>query len=154
MKRQDLNGYRKPEEVVRRFDLSKIELNSEDIEKLKEEVVCDDFLSLNSTAPVENKIITAALNNKVTKEHGKGLSTNDFTDEDVESIHIHLNKSVLDQITNEKITNWDNLNTLYSVGSIYMSKNSTAPVITGMTWTSVGTLTVGTTTIYVYERTM
>lgn len=156
MERQDLNGYRKPEEVVRRFDLSKIELNSEDIELLKQEVVCDDHLSNTSTAPVQNKVVTAAINNKVTKESGKGLSTNDFTDFDKDSIHTHLNKTALDTITTEKITNWDNstLDKTYPVGSIYMSINSTAPTFTDMTWVSVGTMTIDTTTIYVYKRTV
>ena len=156
MERQDLNGYRKPEEVVRRFDLSKIELNSDDIELLKQEVICDDHLSTTSTAPVQNKVVTAAINNKVTKETGKGLSTNDFTDFDKDSIHTHLNKTALDTITTTKITNWDNstIDKVYPVGSIYMSTSSTEPTFTGLTFTSVGDITVGTETIYVYKRTV
>lgn len=39
----------------------------------------DDKLSTSSVNPVQNKIVTAALNNKVEVEEGKGLSTNDYT---------------------------------------------------------------------------
>ena len=44
----------------------------------------------------------------VKKEDGKGLSSNDFTDEDKQSIHTHNNKVALDEITQEKIDKWDN----------------------------------------------
>ena len=156
MELNDLNGYRKPEDVVRRFNLSKIKINTEDIEKLKQEVICDDHLSITSKAPVQNKVVTVNLNTKVTKETGKGLSTNDFTDEDKLSIHTHSNKTALDTITTTKITNWDNstIDKVYPVGSIYMSTSSTAPTFTDITFTSVGSMTVGTETIYVYKRTV
>lgn len=159
MERQDLNGYRKPEDVPRRWNLSKIELNSEDIEKLKEEVICDDHLSITSTAPVQNKVITASLNNKVTKEEGKGLSSNDFTDEDAESIHTHDNKTALDTITAEKINQWDSnafsIDDVYPVGSIYINDSNTNPstTFTDTTWVFVDNLTVGSLTTYVWERT-
>ena len=39
----------------------------------------DDATSTTSTNPVQNKVITAAVNGKVDKVSGKGLSTNDFT---------------------------------------------------------------------------
>lgn len=42
-------------------------------------VTVDSALSTTSTNPVENRVITNALDNKVDKETGKGLSTNDFT---------------------------------------------------------------------------
>ena len=42
-------------------------------------ITVDSELSTISTNPVQNRIITNALNNKVEKESGKGLSTNDFT---------------------------------------------------------------------------
>lgn len=41
----------------------------------------DSALSATSTNPVQNKIINTALGNKVDKVSGKGLSTNDFTNE-------------------------------------------------------------------------
>ncbi len=40
----------------------------------------DDELSTVSENPVQNKVVTQALNGKVDKVEGKGLSTNDFTD--------------------------------------------------------------------------
>lgn len=143
MKRQDLNGYRTPEEVVRRWDLSKIELNTEDIEKIKQEIVCDTALSITSEAPVQNKVITAAINNKVSKVQGKGLSTNDFTDNDKDSIHTHENKAALDTITAQKISNWDNntfsIDLVYPVGSIYLSVSNTNPgtLFANTTWEQI-----------------
>lgn len=159
MERQDLNGYRKPQDVVQAFDLSKIELNSEDIEKIKQDIVCDDHLSTTSTAPVQNKVVTAAINNKVTKVPGKGLSENDFTDEDKASIHTHSNKTVLDTITTEKINQWDSnvfsIDLVYPVGSIYINDSNTNPstTFTNTTWIFVDNLTVGSLTTYVWQRT-
>ena len=43
------------------------------------EVQIDEALSDTSTNPVQNKVVKAAIDNKVTKETGKGLSTNDYT---------------------------------------------------------------------------
>jgi hypothetical protein len=42
-------------------------------------VLIDDKLSDTSTKTVQNKVVTAALNNKVDKVNGKQLSTEDFT---------------------------------------------------------------------------
>ena len=44
-------------------------------------IMVDNRLSFESTNPVQNKIVTQALDSKVDKEVGKGLSTNDFTNE-------------------------------------------------------------------------
>lgn len=44
-------------------------------------ITVDSVLSLTSTNPVENKVITGELNKKVEKADGKGLSTNDFDNE-------------------------------------------------------------------------
>jgi hypothetical protein len=143
MERQDLNGYRTPEEVVRRWDLSKIELNEEDIEQIKRDIVCDTSLSLDSEAPVQNKTITAAINTKVTKVSGKGLSTNDFTDEDKDCVHYHENKTLLDGITAQRMNHWDtasfSVDFVYPIGSIYMSVNNTDPslLFDGTTWTQI-----------------
>ena len=45
-------------------------------------VAVDPELSPTSTNPVQNKVVTAALNGKVDKVTGKDLSTNDYTDEE------------------------------------------------------------------------
>ena len=42
-------------------------------------VKVDPALSSSSVNPVQNKIVTGALGNKVDKVSGKGLSTNDYT---------------------------------------------------------------------------
>ncbi len=42
-------------------------------------IVIDSALSTTSENPVQNKVITTALNGKVDTETGKGLSTNDYT---------------------------------------------------------------------------
>lgn len=42
-------------------------------------VECDSELSTTSTKPVQNRVVTQALNNKVDKVSGKQLSTEDFT---------------------------------------------------------------------------
>jgi hypothetical protein len=45
-------------------------------------VAVDSAMSLDSTNPVQNKVITAAVNGKVDKVTGKGLSTNDYTNDE------------------------------------------------------------------------
>lgn len=133
--KQDRSGTRRPSDVERKYRLGIIEPTAEDVEKLKDMIEVDDFLSTSSIHPVQNKVITNALNNKVTREEGKGLSTNDFTDtyknlinstsgsshthsnktvldnltqSVINNSHTHSNKSVLDSITQTKINNWDN----------------------------------------------
>ncbi len=127
--RQDLNSYRTPEDVARRFKLGDIELNTEDIEKLKEASVIDDALSQTSEHAVENKVITSALNNlatglgnKVDKVTGKDLSTNDYDDTEKNKVsdayadrHWHNNKAALDTITADKITAWDSNSSIWYV---------------------------------------
>lgn len=58
--------------------------------------------------------IDTALQGKVDKETGKGLSTNDFTDtyksnvdSNTSARHTHSNKSVLDGISSTDVENWD-----------------------------------------------
>lgn len=43
------------------------------------DVTIDSALSSSSTNPVQNKVVNSALSNKVDKESGKGLSSNDYT---------------------------------------------------------------------------
>lgn len=65
--------------------------------------------------------ITDAVDTKQPKENGKGLSTNDYTNEEKEKVaenvkarHTHENKSVLDAITGTVKSGYDNLVTLFS----------------------------------------
>lgn len=106
LKRQDRNGTRTSEELRRRYKFKNIELTAEEVEYLKKLIVVDSSLSTTSTNPVQNKVITDALNTKVSKEFGKGLSTNDFTNYYKEQIelnttdrHKHSNQTVLNTFT-------------------------------------------------------
>ena len=103
LSRRDKNGVRTAVDLERRYKFNDIDYTKEEIQKLKMQIVTDDHLSNVSTNPVQNKIVTQALNNKVNKETGKGLSTNDFTDEYKGKIdtattnnHTHSNKTLLD----------------------------------------------------------
>lgn len=53
---------------------------------LSEKVTVDAALSSTSTNPVQNKEVKAALDNKVDKVNGKGLSTNDYTTAEKEKL--------------------------------------------------------------------
>lgn len=66
----------------------------------------EDFLNVTSINPVQNKVITKALEEKVDKIDGKDLSTNDFTDDYKSQVennttvrHTHNNKTLLDTYT-------------------------------------------------------
>lgn len=59
----------------------------------------DDTLSETSTNPVQNKVITLALSEKVDKEVGKTLTSNDFTNElkdKLDNIEVGANKTTID----------------------------------------------------------
>ena len=106
---------RTPQDVERKHRLRLIEKTAQEVDELKEDIVVDSALSITSTHPVENKVITQALANKVTVEEGKGLSSNDFTDEHLRRVnqsfgdtHSHANYDVLDGITEDDINNWNN----------------------------------------------
>lgn len=61
--------------------------------------IVDAALSAESTNPVQNKVVNDALSNKVSKENGKGLSTNDYTTEDKDKlagIEDGANKTIVD----------------------------------------------------------
>lgn len=113
--KQDRNLPRTPLDVERRYKLQKIEPLSEDVEKLKDETEVDSFLSASSINPVENKVITEALANKVNVATGKGLSTNDFTDaykRQLDNLTIPTNTSELENdsgfVVDENYVHTDN----------------------------------------------
>jgi len=134
--KQDGAGFRTPEDVARRY-MGGIKLTQEEIEEIKRAIVCDTALSITSTAPVQNKVITAAVNNKVTKETGKGLSQNDFTDSE---------KSKLDNmpvITQADVDRWNNggggSGWIPPIGYIWISTQSTDPgtLFSNTTWVRI-----------------
>ena len=62
-------------------------------------LVVDDALSETSANPVQNKVITLALSEKVDKEVGKTLTSNDFTNElkdKLDNIEVGANKTIID----------------------------------------------------------
>lgn len=119
LKKQDRTSSRLPTDTERKYKLGQIELTAEEVEQLKSELVVDEYLSITSSNAIANKTVTNALNNKVTKEANKGLSSNDFTDE---------YKNKVDNLV-EGGTGGAGISILdaYPVGSIYMSVNSTNP---------------------------
>lgn len=102
LKRQDRNGTRTSEELRRRYKFDNIELTMDEVEILKSLIKVDSALSITSTNPVQNKIITEALNNKVNVIEGMGLSSNDFTDEHknrVETITENAEENIIESIS-------------------------------------------------------
>ena len=67
----------------------------EGIEAGANKTVVDSALNSSSTNPVQNKVIKESLDSKVDKVTGKGLSTNDFTDELLSKLGALTLKSVL-----------------------------------------------------------
>ena len=54
-----------------------------------------DYIAQDQSAGAS---ILATLGNKVDKEAGKGLSSNDYTNTDKGKVHDHANKNILDQV--------------------------------------------------------
>jgi hypothetical protein len=103
LKRQDRNGTRTTTDIERKYRLGQIDYTKQEIEEMKKKIVVDTSLSTSSYNAIANSTVTIALNNKVSKETGKALSTNDFTDEYKKNLdtavtnnHSHSNKSLLD----------------------------------------------------------
>lgn len=101
LSRQDRNGTRTSEELRRRYKFEQIDYTQEEIDELKKKIITDDHLSNTSTNPVQNKVITEVLNNKVNKENGKGLSSNDFTDELKNKLENQASLTKVSQLEND-----------------------------------------------------
>lgn len=147
--RQDRNGTRTTTDIERRYKLQQLDPTIEDVEDLKKKTVVDSHLSATSLNPVENKVITTALNNKVNTESGKGLSSNDYTSAEKEKVGNALLSTNIKAGSNITITRSGNdctinavmetIDMIYPVGSIYMSVNSTNPsTLFGGTWVEFG----------------
>ena len=78
--KQDGSLPRTAEDLQRRYKLHDIKETSEKVKEIEQEIEVDSSLSASSSNAVENRVITAALANKVNVVEGKDLSTNDFTD--------------------------------------------------------------------------
>ena len=80
----------------------------ENIEERANRIIVDSSLSNTSTNPLQNKAIDSAINNKVDKVSGKGLSTNDFTDDlktKLDEIEAKANKIIVDNALSSTSTN-------------------------------------------------
>lgn len=174
LKRQDRNGLRKASDIEQKYKLGQINYTAQEIEDLKKKITVDSSLSTSSSNAVENQVITHALNNKVNKETGKGLSSNDFTDDEknkLEQIEANANKYVLPEASEEtlggvkldgttiyknadgKISSKQSISIslldVYPIGSIYMNVNEVNPTgLFGGTWEALET----ETTYYMWQR--
>lgn len=104
LKRQDRNGVRHATDIERKYKLGQIDYTAEEIQELKMKLTVDSSLSASSSNAVANSVITQALNNKVNKETGKGLSTNDFTDELLDKVN---NMQAGDTLPIGAVIEWD-----------------------------------------------
>ena len=102
--RQDRNGVRTATDLQRRYKFGDIELTEKEVEELRKLIKTDSKLSLTSINPVQNKVVTEALNRKVNTEEGKGLSSNDFSDELKEKLDNIMVVTVLDTLESESTT--------------------------------------------------
>jgi hypothetical protein len=132
LKRQDRNGTRTTSDLERKYKFEKINYTEEEIEELKKKIIVDSSLSTTSTNPVENRVITQALNNKVSKEPNKVLSSNDFTDELKEKL-----ESIPDNVSDNVeysyyIITEENIKTIPITYSEYSEKNTVDVYINGL----------------------
>lgn len=80
----------------------------DNIEAGANKIIVDTSLSSTSTNPVQNKAIYNALNNKVDKVTGKGLSTNDYTTNDktkLANIEAGATKTIVDSSLSSSSSN-------------------------------------------------
>lgn len=97
--KQDSCVPRTPLDVERRYN--RVPGDIEALKELIELIEVDDSLSTSSINPVQNRVITNALNTKVTKVAGKDLSTNDFTDAEktkLSNIEANAEVNILEKI--------------------------------------------------------
>lgn len=97
--RQDRNGVRTPQGIERKYRLNK---TKEDVKNQSKAIKQHGEEIKEQSKSLEQ--ISDELNKKVDKEEGKGLSSNDFTDEDKQKLagittHSHDNLTTLNKIT-------------------------------------------------------
>lgn len=97
--RQDRNGVRTPQDFERKYRFNK---TKEEVKEQSKTIVQQGEELKQQSRSLEE--LSDELNNKVDKEEGKGLSSNDFTDECKEKLdgittHSHANLTTLNKIT-------------------------------------------------------
>ena len=128
---------RTPEDLQRRYRFKNIEITKDELDEFLDNLAFDNFLSSTSTNPVQNRTITLALASKVTSVTGKGLSTNDFTNED------KIKVENMPTITQADIDRWNaaaGTGWTPPIGYIWISTDSTNPdsLFDGTTWEAMG----------------
>lgn len=98
----------------------------EGIEAEANKTIVDNALSSSSTNPVQNKKVYEALGTKVDKVTGKGLSTNDYTDE--EKAQVATNTSDISDIKAEQITQNNEIEALQERDELIISQIPTEDV--------------------------
>ena len=119
--RQDRNGVRTPVDVDRRYN--RVPGDVEKVKGIVEQYEVDTELSTSSINPVQNKVVTDALNNRVIKEAGKGLSTNDFTDEYKDKV----DNSNFTSVDREKLNNIEEYAQVNVLEKVYISGEELTP---------------------------
>ena len=88
-------------------------------------ITIDDFLSMTSENTVQNKVITLALDGKVDKIDGKGLSTNDYTDDEKKKNNDNsIAIQNLEQNYNTTLTTINEINTKVTNVKTYVAGNN------------------------------
>lgn len=100
------------------------------IDSQANKTVVDTALNTTSTNPVQNKVVKAALDNKVDSVSGKGLSTNDLTDDLVSKINSASSFSGSYEDLTNKPTIPTNNNQLTN-GAGYQTASQVETIITG-----------------------
>ena len=133
-------------EVERKYKLNEIELNDDIVTQLQKAVIPDTELSSFSKRSLENRIITANFGkvhteilNKVDKEEGKSLTTNDFTssyksridtlsDDYIKGLGDGEIYSTEEKIIGKWIDNKSIYRKVYSGGSVRAGQHYTIPI--------------------------
>lgn len=146
--KQDISMTRKPVDLETKYRLSEINEELEESEEFK------------------TKTIPEALKGKVDKAYGKGLSSNDFTNEDkakLESIEENANNYELPIATNEVVggikvdnktlyMNNDTASVVIPIGTVFFNVNNIDPSdFFGGTWAAIGSLSLGEV-VYAYKK--
>lgn len=102
----------------------------DELDDMGANIKVDATLSDTSINPVQNKVVTQSLNEKVDKERGKRLSTNDYTDEDknkLASLSNYDDSAVYNRIQDVESTIPTKVSSLEN-DSEYITQNELNPV--------------------------
>lgn len=114
-----------------------------------------DALTAGANITISNSVISAVdttYEAATTTQEGL-MSATDKAKLDSLVVDPALNSQSTNPVQNAAIASaLDSKQSIYPVGAVYSSTDSNAPDFTG-TWTAIGNQTIGTSTVYYYERT-